>query len=82
MPSLILDIAWSFHGRGVYMASIDNQLKFIDLEKPNIMLVAAKYYHDGPVRTCNVIKKTNYISCIMTGSWDKTIKVCKMFFFF
>ncbi|CAI6374665.1 unnamed protein product [Macrosiphum euphorbiae] len=75
MPSLILDIAWSIHGRGVYMASIDNQLQFIDFGKPNILLYSANNYHDGPVRTCNVIKKTNYISCIMTGSWDKTIKI-------
>jgi len=30
--------------------------------------------HDAPVKTVNWIKGTSY-SCLMTGSWDKTLKV-------
>lgn len=31
--------------------------------------------HDAPVKTIHWIKAPNY-SCVMTGSWDKTLKVC------
>ena len=30
--------------------------------------------HDAPVKTVHWIKAPNY-SCVMTGSWDKTLKV-------
>jgi len=30
--------------------------------------------HDAPVKTIHWIKAPNY-SCVMTGSWDKTLKV-------
>lgn len=30
--------------------------------------------HDAPVKTCHWIKGTTY-TCLMTGSWDKTLKV-------
>jgi len=30
--------------------------------------------HDAPVKTVHWIKGTTY-SCLMTGSWDKTLKV-------
>lgn len=30
--------------------------------------------HDGPIKSIHWIKAPNY-SCIMTGSWDKTLKV-------
>ena len=29
--------------------------------------------HEAPVKTCNWIKAPNY-TCLMTGSWDKTLK--------
>lgn len=29
--------------------------------------------HDAPIKTCHWIKSHNY-SCLMTGSWDKTLK--------
>lgn len=32
--------------------------------------------HDGPIKAIHWIKAPNY-SCIMTGSWDKTLKVLK-----
>ena len=34
--------------------------------------------HDGPVKTCHWIKAPNY-TCLMTASWDKTLKVRKYF---
>ena len=34
--------------------------------------------HDAPVKTVNWIKGTSY-SCLMTGSWDKTLKVHLLF---
>lgn len=33
--------------------------------------------HDAPVKTVNWIKGTSY-NCLMTGSWDKTLKVCDL----
>lgn len=36
----------------------------------NLYQVAA---HDAPIKTCHWIKSHNY-SCLMTGSWDKTLK--------
>lgn len=30
--------------------------------------------HDGPIKAIHWIKAPNY-SCVMTGSWDKTLKV-------
>lgn len=32
------------------------------------------FQHEGPIRTIHWIKAPNY-SCVMTGSWDKTLKV-------
>jgi len=56
------------------MASSDNQLKYLVLENPG-SIADVKECHIEPVQTCNVIKETNYKSSVMTGSWDKTIKV-------
>jgi len=74
VEGIILDVAWSVDGNGLYMASSDTQLKYLGLENPGL-LTAVKECHNGPVQTCNVIKETNYKSCVMTDSWDKTIKV-------
>lgn len=30
--------------------------------------------HEAPVKTCHWIKAPNY-TCLMTASWDKTLKV-------
>jgi hypothetical protein len=37
--------------------------------------------HDAPVKTVHYIKANNY-TCVMTGSWDKTIKVLLSIVFF
>lgn len=36
--------------------------------------LCASPQHDGPIKSIHWIKAPNY-SCIMTGSWDKTLKV-------
>lgn len=58
-------------GTKVFMAACDKMVKCWDLGSNQSIQVAA---HDAPVMTCHWIKGTNY-SCLMTGSWDKTLKV-------
>lgn len=52
------------------MASCDKQVKVWDLGSNQTMQVAA---HEAPVKTCHWIKAPSY-TCLMTGSWDKTLK--------
>lgn len=52
------------------MASCDKMVKCWDLASNQTIQVAA---HDAPVKTCHWVKGTTY-SCLMTGSWDKTLK--------
>lgn len=53
------------------MASADKTVHCWDLGSNQKMQVAQ---HDAPVKTVHWIKAPTY-SCIMTGSWDKTLKV-------
>lgn len=66
----VLDVCWSDDGTKVFMAGCDKQAKAWDLGSNQVIQVAA---HDAPIKTCNWIKGSNY-SCLMTGSWDKTLK--------
>lgn len=52
------------------MAGCDKQAKVWDLGSNQVVQVAQ---HDAPIKTCHWIKAPNY-SCLMTGSWDKTLK--------
>ncbi|XP_034477304.1 mRNA export factor [Drosophila innubila] len=70
MGGPVLDVCWSDDGTKVFMASCDKQVKLWDLASDQVMQVAA---HDGPVKTCHMVKGPNY-TCLMTGSWDKTLK--------
>nr|QBH73991.1 mitotic checkpoint protein and poly(a)+ RNA export protein [Liposcelis bostrychophila] len=70
MQGPVLDVCWSDDGTKVFMASCDKQVKAWDLGSNQTMQVAA---HDAPVKTCHWIQGSNY-SCLMTGSWDKTLK--------
>lgn len=65
-----LDVCWSDDGTKVFMASCDKQVKCWDLASDQVLQVAA---HDAPIKTCHWVKGTNY-TCLMTGSWDKTLK--------
>jgi len=71
MGGPVLDVCWSDDGSKVFVASCDKQVKLWDLASDQVMQVAA---HDGPVKTCHMVKGPTY-TCLMTGSWDKTLKV-------
>ncbi|XP_039270945.2 mRNA export factor RAE1-like [Styela clava] len=66
----ILDVAWNDDGSKIFTASADKTAKMYDLASNQFTQVAQ---HDAPVKTCHWIKGSNY-SCLMTGSWDKTLK--------
>ncbi|KAI9551497.1 hypothetical protein GHT06_021830 [Daphnia sinensis] len=70
MQGPVLDVAWSDDGSKVFMAGCDKMAKCWDLNSNQSIQVAA---HDAPIKTCHWIKSHNY-SCLMTGSWDKTLK--------
>lgn len=58
-------------GTKVFSASADKTVKMWDLASNQQIQVAQ---HDQPVKTCHFIKAPNY-TCLMTTSFDKTIKV-------
>lgn len=70
LQSPVLDVAWSDDCTKVFMANCDKSVKCWDLNSNQVVQVAA---HDNGVKTCHWIKAPNY-SCLMTGSWDKTLK--------
>ncbi|XP_055705026.1 protein Rae1 [Phlebotomus papatasi] len=70
MGGPVLDVCWSDDGGKVFIASCDKQVKCWDLASDQMVQVAA---HDAPVKTCHWVKGSNY-TCLMTGSWDKTLK--------
>ena len=77
-------------GTKVFMAGCDKMAKMWDLNADQSVQVtsfsALKFStyrdfhkiiqvaaHEAPIKTCHWIKAPNY-SCLMTGSWDKTLK--------
>ncbi|KAL7648722.1 UNVERIFIED_CONTAM: hypothetical protein RMT77_000629 [Armadillidium vulgare] len=70
MGGPVLDVAWQDDGGKVFIASADKTVHCWDLASNQKMQVAQ---HDAPVKTVHWIKAPSY-SCIMTGSWDKTLK--------
>lgn len=70
MQGPVLDVCWHDDGTKVFMAACDKMVKCWDLASNQSIQVAA---HDAPVKTCHWVKGSNY-SCLMTGSWDKTLK--------
>jgi len=66
----VLDVCWSDEGNKVFIASTDKQVKCWDLASDQLLQVAQ---HDAPVKTCHWIKGASY-TCLMTGSWDKTLR--------
>ena len=71
MGGPVLDVAWADDGTKVFMAGCDNTVRCWDLASNQTAQVAQ---HDAPVKTVHWVKAPNY-TCIMTGSWDKTLKV-------
>lgn len=70
----VLSLEWFEDGTKLFVGSADQKVYCWDLES-NQMLVCGT--HDGAVKTCHWIKSTNY-SCLMTGSWDKTLRFWDM----
>lgn len=66
----MLDVCWSDDGSKVFVGGCDKQAHCWDLGSDQLVQVAA---HDAPVKTCHWVKGSNY-SCLMTGSWDRTLK--------
>ncbi|KAG8513359.1 mRNA export factor, partial [Galemys pyrenaicus] len=82
----VLDVCWSDDGSKVFTASCDKTAKMWDLNSNQAIQIAqvaqtlqnnrarrAPRAHEAPVKTIHWIKAPNY-SCVMTGSWDKTLK--------
>ncbi|XP_037948335.1 mRNA export factor-like [Teleopsis dalmanni] len=66
----VLDVCWTDVGDKVFIASTNTQIKMWDLASDKVTTVGT---HEAPIKTCHWIKSPNY-SCLMTGSWDKTLK--------
>ena len=53
----------------------------VELHKPTIKWIKHNAYisqqHDQPIKTVNFVQAPNY-TCIVTGSWDKTLKFWDM----
>uniref|UniRef100_A0A8K9XS13 Rae1 protein homolog n=1 Tax=Oncorhynchus mykiss TaxID=8022 RepID=A0A8K9XS13_ONCMY len=71
----VLDICWSDDRNKVLLASCDKTAKMWDLNRnqddDKMILMKTHVY---PLARWHWIKTTDY-SCIMTGSWDKTLKI-------
>jgi len=61
-------------GGKIFIASADRQARVWDLTSNQVATVGS---HDQPIKTCHWIKGATY-SCLMTGSWDKTLRVCNI----
>lgn len=70
MDAPVLSCGWSQDGTKVFAAGCDKTAKMWDLQSDQFVQIAA---HDAPVKTVHHIVRSNY-SCVMTGSWDKTLK--------
>jgi len=66
----VLDVCWGEDPVRVFVASCDKQARMWDLQANSLVQVAQ---HDAPIKTCHWVKTSTY-SCLMTGSWDKTVK--------
>ncbi|VDN03614.1 unnamed protein product [Thelazia callipaeda] len=78
-PGPVLDLDWIDDGTKIFIASADKQARVWDLASNQVAVVgtAMDLQHDEPIRKCHWIKATNY-SCLMTGSWDKTLRFWDM----
>ncbi|XP_060655355.1 protein Rae1 [Drosophila nasuta] len=67
--SPVLDISWSDDGSKIYLAT-GHEVHQWDLQSDQVTQIGA---HNAGVSSCHWIKAPNY-ACLMTGSWDKTVK--------
>ncbi|XP_064535939.1 protein Rae1 [Drosophila montana] len=68
--SPVLDVSWSDDSNKVYLSTAGREVHQWDLQSNQLTQIGA---HDAGVRSCHWIKAPNY-ACLMTGSWDKTLK--------
>jgi len=66
----VLDVCWSTDGSKVFTACGDKMARMWDLGSNQYVQIAA---HDAPVKTIHYVKAPSY-ECVMTGSWDRTLK--------
>lgn len=68
----VLDTCWTQDGRVLISAGVDGSAKAHDLEKQSSQQVAA---HDAGIRC---VRWAESVNMLVTGSWDKTIRVCSV----
>lgn len=61
-------------GTKVFTASCDKTAKMWDLGSNQAIQIAQ---HDAPIKSIHWIKSPQY-SCVMTGGWDKTLRVSRL----
>ncbi|PAA71690.1 hypothetical protein BOX15_Mlig008585g3 [Macrostomum lignano] len=66
----LFDGCWSPDGTKVFTAAADKFAWMWDLQSNSYNQVAQ---HDQPVKFCKLVTSPQY-TCLVTGSWDKTIK--------
>lgn len=66
------DVSWSSDGQAIFSSSADKRVKMWQLGTNNATVVAA---HDAPILHCFFCADMgNGSPCLVTGSWDKTIR--------
>ncbi|VDM56322.1 unnamed protein product [Angiostrongylus costaricensis] len=78
IPAPILDLSWTDDGTKIFISTGDKEVRLWDLASNQVAVVGT---HDAPVKTCHWIKGFalgNNYSCLMTGSWDKTLRFWDM----
>eukprot|EP00800_Vazella_pourtalesii_P008605 TRINITY_DN22342_c0_g1_i1.p1 TRINITY_DN22342_c0_g1~~TRINITY_DN22342_c0_g1_i1.p1 ORF type:complete len:358 (-),score=62.72 TRINITY_DN22342_c0_g1_i1:236-1282(-) len=66
----VLSCCWHSDGTKAFTTGCDNYAKLWDLATNQTMNVAM---HESPIKSVHWIEGKSY-SCLMTGSWDKTLK--------
>lgn len=69
----ILDVCWTADGTSIISAGVDKAAHAYDLASGSSRQVAA---HDAPIRSVRWLEQA---SLLVTASWDKTIKVRRVF---
>uniref|UniRef100_A0A915I9Y5 Uncharacterized protein n=1 Tax=Romanomermis culicivorax TaxID=13658 RepID=A0A915I9Y5_ROMCU len=70
MQGPVLAVDFSDDGSKIFIAGADKTVKMWDIASNQVVQLGQ---HDQPVKTCHWVKAPNY-SCLMTASWDKTLK--------
>lgn len=74
----VLSLCWSNDGTKIFSVGADKCAHMWDLASNQFVQVGA---HDAPIKTVHFISSPNY-ACIMTGGWDKKLKLVRLFLSF